>query len=161
PPIAVGQGQCAIAAMAGVPELSRILARAAASAFLKALYLLSRAVARIDEAACRELRDCVAVDGIAIALAPVAPARAERVGRTHLGPVAEPVEIVEDPGFICGPAPFPIVILDAKQHLRAGSPHVLGIQHMPEVEPSRRRRRKPGQHGLSVAGSWKPESGTI
>ena len=45
------------------------------------------------------------------------------------------------------------MILDAEQHASAKrsshSPHIFGVQHVPEVEPAGRRRRKAGQRRRS------------
>src|SRR5262249_23646994 len=52
------------------------------------------------------------------------------------GAVAEPLEILEDAGVIVRAATLAIVILDANQHPGARAPHVLGVQHVPEMEPA-------------------------
>src|SRR5262249_30961221 len=53
-----------------------------------------------------------------------------------VGAVAEPLEILEDAGVIVRAATLAIVILDANQHPGARAPHVLGVQHVPEMEPA-------------------------
>src|SRR5207248_1393582 len=64
---------------------------------------------------------------------------------------SEPLEVVENRVFVTLAAALTVVILDAQQHATArvgtGSlPHLDRVEHVTEMQVTRRRRRKPGDH---------------
>jgi hypothetical protein len=104
------------------------------------------AVARVDEPLRAKDLERLTIHAVAIALASVAPPRAELVRWMDVCVEAKPVEVVENARLELRPRARPVVIFDPQQHTaidRAGDlPDVVGVQHVPQVQPSGRRRRE-------------------
>jgi hypothetical protein len=59
--------------------------------------------------------------------------------------IAEPLQIFEYAGFVLGPAALAIVIFNAQKHSRPRSPHVLRVEHVPEMQPACRSGSEAGE----------------
>jgi hypothetical protein len=114
------------------------------------LDVFARTVTAIDEGP-----TCQHGHGLAIGLIALALSN-ERAVRY----IPEPVQILEDARLVFGTTALSVVILDPQEDAGAGSPDILGVEHVPQVEPSRRRRGEACEHRASIAGSRKPEAGS-
>src|SRR6186713_1736654 len=101
------------------------------------LDVFSRTVAAIDEGlSCQHGRG-LAIDLIARALS------YER----NVGPIPEPVQVLEDARLVFRMTALAIVVLDPQEYVRPGGPHVLRVEHVPEMEPARRCGCEAREHG--------------
>ena len=144
PAEAVGQRQVAIAARAGIFQLATRVRRGAGHR-----QRTPCAVAGVDQSPVAQPAQCLVVDGLAVALASITPPRAEHARGIHVGHELQPVEIVEDAAFVLRPAALAVVILDSQHDPAAGGarrvPHVEGVEHVAEMQPSGRSRRETRQ----------------
>jgi hypothetical protein len=116
PSDAVSERQSAIATLSGIPQL-RCVARLAPPAFAKAaagsrasrLDLFPRAITGIDEPLRGQYVDRFSIDRLALALS----------DDGEVGPVAEPIEIVEDAHFVLRTAALAIVVFDSQENFSA------------------------------------------
>ncbi len=94
------------------------------------------------------------IQRVAIRLPARATARSKRSRRKEVWTKIEPVEVVQNPGFVLGTASRAIVILDAQQDPTVAraclAPDELGVHDVTEVQPAGGRWREAGQHGLIV-----------
>jgi hypothetical protein len=108
--------------------------------------LATAAGTSVQQAAAGKRLSRVLVDVTSIALPAVAAARTKRSRRKDVRYESEPVEVVEDARFVLGLAALAVVVFDAKKNAGAGLtseiPHVVGVQHMAEVQVSRRGGRE-------------------
>jgi len=114
-------------------------ARAAPAVIALATDVLARALARVDVG-----RGAQAVERALVRVGRLA--LSEQRQESSIGLESEPVEILENRGFVLRAAADAIVVLDAKQHAStertSDTPDVDRVDDMPEVEEPRWRRRE-------------------
>jgi hypothetical protein len=139
PAVAVSEWIPLVAARSGIVQFNRIRCRCYSLPGARRRRS-TRTVARVDETFRSQDFETLAIDRITITLPAVASAASERVSGIDVRPVAQPVEIVENPCFELRPRSNAIVILDAKEHPsipRPGAaPHVLRVEDMAQMQPA-------------------------
>jgi hypothetical protein len=113
--------------------------------------LLARAITRVYQTSPGEHVHSFPIDPDALALA----------DEREVRPVAEPLEVFENAGLVLRTAALAIVVFDTEKHVCARSPHVLRVEHVPEVQPSGGSGCEARDHwtSLTEAGGGRREAG--
>ncbi len=147
PPHPVRERDTTIPAPAAVAELRLIDRRSVGN-------LAPGAIAGVDETLRVKGIDGGTIQRVAIRLAAHAAARSKRSRRKDVRTKIEPVEVVQDSGFVLGTASRAIVILEAKQDPTVArtcrAPYELGVHDVTEMQPAGGRWREAGAHRLLV-----------
>jgi hypothetical protein len=147
PPIAVDEREIPLAAVPRVMKLSRF---GSITRRRRCEQRPPRAVAGIDETLRSKDLERVAIDALAVALSAIARPGAKGISGADIGPVAQPVEVIQDARLVLAPRSLAIVVLDPQQHLAAmftrGAPHALSVQNVTEMEPPGGGGGKPCAH---------------
>ena len=147
PPHIVRERDTTVPAPSAVAKLRQIDRRSVGN-------LTPGAIAAVDETLRVKGVDGGTIQRVAIRLPARATARSKRSRRKEVWTKIEPVEVVQNPGFVAGTASRAIVILDAQQDPTVAraclAPDELGVHDVTEVQPAGGRWREAGQHGLIV-----------
>ena len=139
PPHPVRERDTTIPAPTAVAELRLIDRRSVGN-------LAPGAIAAVDETLRVKGVDGGTIQRVAIRLPARATARSKRSRRKEVRTKIEPVEVVQDSGFVLGTASRAIVILDAQQDPTVArtcrAPYELGVHDVTEMQPAGGRWRE-------------------